>query len=476
MSFIGIDLGTSFIKGAVLDPETLAIGHVRRVPFPDPLPGLPPLHREFDPFTVLDATRSLLADLLIAAGGSVLDGAEACEGILMCSQMHGLVFTTEQGEPRSNLVNWQDQRVLEPHPSGQGTYLDALARQITPDELRQLGNELHPGQPSGVLFWLAEQGRLPAADLILSSLPDFVLGNLCGTIPTIEATNAAAHGALNRETVDWHNGVIGKLGLDGLRWPLLRQQGEVVGMFQAGRRAIPCYTPVGDYQCALAGALLQNGELSLNISTGSQVSTLKSTLEFGDYQTRPFFDGRFLATITHIPAGRALAALVRLLTELAVGQGVTLPEPWQYISRMVSQTGPTQIRANLAFFTSSCGDHGEFTNVREEELTVGHLFRAAFQNMTDNYYGSAQRLFAGGTDGTPPWCNLVFSGGLVQKIDTLRDLIVDRFGVGYRVCPTSEDTLLGLLALGQAFTGRTTSVAEAMERIDAAYDNDSVSR
>ena len=157
-----------------------------------------------------------------------------------------------------------------------------------------------------------------------------------------------------------------------------------------------------------------------------------------------------------------------------MGQGVALQEPWSYISRMVSQVGPTQMRANLAFFTSSCGDRGEFTNMREEELTVGHIFRAAFQNMTDNYYGSAQRLLASEKDGTPPWHNLVFSGGLVQKIDTLRDLIVDRFGVGYRVCPTSEDTLLGLLALGMAFTGRTTSVAEAMRKIYVSYDGDSI--
>ncbi|MCO6453257.1 MAG: hypothetical protein J5I90_20920 [Caldilineales bacterium] len=471
MSFIGIDLGTSFIKGAVLDTESLAIEHIRRVPFPDPLPNLPVLHREFDPIAILDATHNLLADLLTA-----IDGAEVCDGILMCSQMHGLVFTTEGGEPCSTVVNWQDQRVLEPHPSGQGTYLDVLARHISPDELRQLGNELHPGQPVGVLFWLAEQGRLPAVDLVLASLPDFVLGNLCGTLPTIEVTNAAAHGALNRKTMDWHHGVISKLGLGSLRWPLLRQQGEVVGIFQVGGRSIPCYTPVGDYQCSLVGALLQGGELSLNISTGSQVSTLKSTLEFGNYQTRPFFDDRFLATITHIPAGRALTALVRLLAELAVGQGMALPEPWSYISQMASLAGPTQMRAKLAFFNSSCGDHGEFTNIREEELTVGHLFRAAFQNMADNYYDSAQRLLAGETDGTPPWHNLVFSGGLVQKIDTLRDLIVDRFGVGYRVCPTSEDTLLGLLALGLAFTRRTTSVAEAMGQISGVYGSEAITR
>ena len=53
MSFIGIDIGTSFIKGAVLNTDALSISHIRRIPFPDPLPGLPPLYKEYDPHTVL---------------------------------------------------------------------------------------------------------------------------------------------------------------------------------------------------------------------------------------------------------------------------------------------------------------------------------------------------------------------------------------------------------------------------------------
>jgi len=62
------------------------------------------------------------------------------------------------------------------------------------------------------------------------------------------------------------------------------------------------------------------------------------------------------------------------------------------------------MRANIAFFYSACGDQGEFTHLREEELTVGHIFRAAFQNMADNYYDCALRLSA-----DKAWRNLVFS-------------------------------------------------------------------
>ncbi len=41
MTFLGIDLGTTFIKGAVLDLDRLRLGHIQRVPFPAPLGGLP---------------------------------------------------------------------------------------------------------------------------------------------------------------------------------------------------------------------------------------------------------------------------------------------------------------------------------------------------------------------------------------------------------------------------------------------------
>jgi len=458
MSFIGIDLGTSFIKGAVLDLDTLRLLHIQRVPFPEPLPGKPSLYREYDPQVVLAAVRDLLA--------SLLPFAENCEGLVMCSQMHGLVFSTDKGEPLSNLTTWQDQRVLEPHPSGQGTYFDVMQQRLNPAEIRSMGNELRAGQPVGVLFWLAEQGRLPGKEGVLASLPDFVLANLCSARPVTEITNAMSHGALNLETLAWHAQVLADLGLQDLGWPEIRPHGSVVGELVVGGRRLPCYTPVGDYQCAIVGSLLHYGELSLNISTGSQASLLRPQVEFGNFQTRPFFDGRFLIGITHIPAGRSLSLLVKLLSELAEAQGVALADPWPYITQAATRAGETQLRANLAFFNSSCGDHGEFTNIREEELTVGHLFRAGFQNMVDNYHASAHRL---APDGKDAWSNLVFSGGLVQKMPVLREMICDRFQVPYRMCPTSEDTLLGLLALALVFSRLQPSVEQATSMLSQNY-------
>ncbi len=457
MSFIGIDLGTTFIKGAVLNTDTLRPEHVERTPFPQRLTGLPAGFYEYDPLEILAAARAMVDRLAPLA--------RDCQGVLWSTQMHGLVLTTSAGEPRSNLLTWLDERAGMPHPAGGGSYFDVLVGRITPREREQLGGtELRPGLPVGALFWLAENDQLPSGGLMPVGLADFVVANLCGTCPVTDLSNAQAHGTLDIEAGDWHQSVSRKLGLDRLIWPEIKRHGDIVGHIKVAGRNLPVFTPVGDFQCSLVGALVDEDELSLNISTGSQVSRLCRKLQYGPYQTRPFFDGLYVSTVTTIPAGRALNSLVTLLGELATAQGLNLADPWPYIAAAAGRANDPEMRANVSFFASAVGERGELTNLRESELTVGHLFRAAFHNMADNFLACAERLA-----GEQPWRRLVFSGGLVQKMELLRELICDRFGVPYRYSPVAEDAMLGLLVLGLAFSGRASSVRAAMQTVRESF-------
>lgn len=449
MLFIGIDLGGSFIKGAVLDLDALCLKHVHRIPFPEFITGIHPLHREVDPKKIVAAVRQLVKQLLPQAPN--------CAGIVLCGQMHGFVLVNEHGDQLSNFVSWQDQRALMPHPSGKGTYYDVLAQKVTQTERQQLGNELRPGLPLSVLFWMAEEKYLPKAGAIPASLPDFAVASLCSSPPTTQATNAAAHGAFNLVSQEWDRTVLAKLGQDRLKWPDLRYLGEVAGFLNVDSTLVPCYTPIGDQQCALLGAYLEDGELSLNIATGSQVSMTCPRLEFANYQTRPFFDGKFIKTVTHIPAGRSLNALINLLTELARGQDREFPDSWVYIERCIANIHETDLSVKISFFDSACGDYGQILNMREENMTVGHLFRAAFQCMADNYYMCALRLSP-----ERAWTDLVFSGGLAQKLEALREVIQNKFQVGYRLSVSKEDTLLGLLVLAQFCSRTTQSISQAV--------------
>ena len=188
MRYLGVDIGSSFVKGAVLDLDDLSLRHIERLPFPEPVSGLDPKLREFDPTEVVAVTRALLERLLHHAPDAA--------GVLMCSQLHGLVLTHDDGRAASNFINWQDQRALMPMPEGGGTYFDEINRRITRDERRQLGNEPLPGVPLSFLFWLAQNRALPQTPAFAAALPYFVVANLSGTAPKSDVTHACSgHGA-----------------------------------------------------------------------------------------------------------------------------------------------------------------------------------------------------------------------------------------------------------------------------------------
>ena len=453
MRYIGIDLGTSFIKGAVLDLDRLCVDSAKRIPGPSTLPGLPSLQTEFSPESFVTPTSQIIEELLAEAPD--------CQGVLMCGQMGGLVLVSPQGKALSNYISWLDRRLLEPHPSGQSSWYDALSGQLTPADWTDLGREIRPGTPLSYLFWLKATGGPIPVGAIAATLPDFVIARLCKTAPATHPSNAV--GAINIRTGDWHFPLFERLGLGHMRWPTLREIDKPSGEVRIGGRRLTCYPPVGDHPCALVGALLDFEELSLNISTGSQVSLRSQRPEPGDYQTLPFFDGQFLHRISNLPAGRALNGLVRLLSELAESEGVTLHDPWDYIGKAAAAKTRSELRACLSFFPTPVGDSGSITNIREENLTVGDLFRAALTNMAENYHSSALRLSSGQS-----WRRLVLSGGLPQRLEVLRCLLAEKFQREYRLCSAAEDTLQGLLVLALVASRRAGSVQEAMELLRRA--------
>ena len=60
MPIIGIDLGTSFIKGAVLDLESRRIKFSHRLPFPAEVSSSNPLFCEFEPASIVRAVQEVL--------------------------------------------------------------------------------------------------------------------------------------------------------------------------------------------------------------------------------------------------------------------------------------------------------------------------------------------------------------------------------------------------------------------------------
>jgi hypothetical protein len=188
---------------------------------------------------------------------------------------------------------------------------------------------------------------------------------------------------------------------------------------------------------------LRPDELSLNISTGSQVSRRVPEFLPGAYLTRKYFLGDYLNTVTHLPAGRSLNTLVDLLTELARAEGIVVCDPWNTIHRRAMEVETTDLTVDLAFFRGPLGSRGRIDGITTENLSVGHLFHAAFRAMADNYVRVA------GGFGTRDWKAVVLSGGLTQSAPLLRQILEQRFPVPIRES-AREETLLGLLDIAMS--------------------------
>lgn len=435
MQLIGMDLGSTSIKAGVLDTVTKRVTLETRRPFPGPLVNLPRGHFEVSARAVCVAVDDVLDGLLAAAPDA--------EAIILCSQMHSMVLTNATGLELSNILTWQDQRAAL-QDEGRAPLIQELKRTLGVDRLLALGNDVWAARPVAMLVWLAQHNQLPP-NALFCSLPDFVGRHWCGGAElATDRTHAAASGMYDILANTWHHDALAALGLDKLRLPMVVDERAVIGQVRRAGRTLDLLAPVSDQQCALLGAGLAMGELSINVSTGSQVAMMHAAPITGGFQTRPYFAGRWLATLIHLPAGRALNALVQLLSQLAEAEGHQLRDQWSTIERMTRMTPASDIAIDLSFFAGALGDHGQIGNLREDNLTIGHVFRSAFAQMAQNYYRAALAL-----DPSASWKGVVLSGGLARQSSVLQQEIASQFECPVRMPEGAEDALTGILSLFQ---------------------------
>jgi sugar (pentulose or hexulose) kinase len=404
MSFLGIDIGATFIKAAWLDVRDGIVGNERRLPFPSFIPNLPTSYREVSPDEILIKVYEILS--------GIVETGKKCDGLLISGQMHGFVLVGKQGDSRSNFISWQDTRCLDADHGNTGSFFEIAGRLLGKEKISVLGNELRPGLPIATLFAMDKQGMLERG-CWPASLPDYVAYRLTGKRGPIHSTLAAAHGMLDVTKLNWHQSSIRTLNLEHLIFPEVTNELVRVGKCELGSQCLPVYTPIGDQQAALFGVGLEEGEISVNVATGSQVSMITSESTPGAWQLRPYLGKKWLRTVTHLPAGRSLNKLVELFLELSADDKTNLDEVWALIARKCDSVKIDRITANITFFPCPLGNEGSFTGLNESEISVGHFLLAACRSMAENYKHAADLISVTG------WKRVVLSGGLIQKFPAL---------------------------------------------------------
>jgi len=435
MKAIGIDIGSTSIKGAILGEHGGIVGDPEKTSFPDPIEWISAGSFEVDSTDVVRATVDIVSRLLARAPDA--------DRLYLCGQMGGAILVDKAGHPATRYISWRDQRSLRSH-SGTSP-LDSAKGLVGPRTLAAIGNELKAGSTTVLLHALAKEGG-KLDGLVPATIGDAVAAALCGNAPRMHPTMAIGMLDLTAPRPEWHRGMIEALGLEKLGWTPPAHLGEPVGEARVGNRTIQVFPTVGDQPCALLGAGLEPGELSLNASTGAQVSRLASRFGQRDSQTRCYFGGWFLETITHIPAGRSLHSLVDLLTEVSRAQGLPIGDPWGTLTRLMKGLEATDLEVDLAFFPSPAGDRGRIGNITLGNLSAGAVIAAATRNLAENLVGCARRL---GSDAE--WIRARLSGGLSHS---LRPLVghLEKLLAPLEVLESgqAEETLTGLARIAAA--------------------------
>jgi sugar (pentulose or hexulose) kinase len=460
MSYLAIDIGSSFIKSAVLDTEAFSITQFQSQPTPARLPDPNPRIYEV-----------ALEKLLEVIGGLIQCSVSAnpeLRGILLTTQAHGFVLTDASGEAVTPYISWQDTRCLDPIEATGGSVLDQLRQRTGASYRGTSGIFLKPGLALPNLFALlgaTPQLRDAPGGLRFHTLGSYVIAKLTGSY-ACHITNAAATGMVDISQRTWNRPLLQVLGLDTLDFPEILPESESCGFHEIDGRRLAVYPDIGDHHATMLGSLISPVcDVCCNIATAAQMTTISHKATSGQYEVRPFFDGHYLNTVTGLPGGRCLDVLVDWL--IHVGETIFSVHKdrsgvWARILELDTASAGGSLRVKTGFFEGTVGvEEGAIENIRDHNLTTVQLFSAAYANIAETYAALLELLHP--QTQTPE--RFVFCGGVARKNLPLRDSICAIAGLPGSLSTYAHEVFVGLFRITLVIDQQSPNITATREML-----------
>lgn len=412
---ITIDCGSSFIKGALFCGDEIIKSTQRQSPSTF---GGNSLFEAVQLKQLLPLVEDLLIDL--SAGITVFK-------LCISNEMHGFLLADREGNPCIDYVSWQKEYGREVI-DGQSS-VAILSEKNLKEDILHTGMPLRGGLPSCNLLWFKRKNyysRIGKDGLHFYTLGDYIIRYLSGQEPLCHPTNAAATGLYDLTKETWNDTLIRLVGEPFLRFP---QVGTKAMKFEWKHCKVVCLPAIGDQQAALLGAGVESeSDLSFNLGTGGQVSRLMTDLRFSTtFQTRPYFYGKYLMSVPHLPSGRALNVYIRFFKDVLKAFGVEKSDAdiWRVLLEEERRCESSDMQCDLSFFQTPLTDHtvGSIENIGEYALRTGSLMKTVIRQMGENFVTVANQVEPDKTKVG----RVVFSGGVAQKIEALRAHILSYY-------------------------------------------------
>lgn len=343
MRIVGIDIGTTSVCGIALDVDTGCVIKSRT----ENSNAFIDNSESWEKIQSVDKIMAVAMDIL----NDLTDDTTAVVGVT--GQMHGIVYTDNDGNAVSPLYTWQDGRGNQEYRGT--TYAEFL------------GSSTGYGVVTD--FYNKENGIRPETAVNYCTIHDYLVMKLCGLrTPVIHDTDYASFGKgvrdNNAEVVSGY---------------------KIVGEY----KGIPVGVAIGDNQASVFSTLANENDILLNVGTGSQISVISDIpVNADNIETRPYFDGKYLVVGAALCGGRAYSILKNFYYQV-FGYVTDIKETDVYdiMNKMISDTElSVSVDTRFAGTRSDSSITGSISGITENNFTPGQITLGVLDGIVKELY------------------------------------------------------------------------------------------
>ena len=330
--------------------------------------------------------------------------------------MHGIVYYNSKGNAVSPLYTWQDERGNLPYKdTSYAEYLNSYS-----------------GYGNVTDFYNSENGIRPIDAAGYCTIQDYLVMQLCKqNKPLMHSTNAAGLGCYDLKENKFNYPCNADILTDF----------HIAGEYQN----IPVSVAIGDNQASVFSTLADENGILLNVGTGSQVSILSNIpITAENIETRPYFNGKYLAVGSALCGGRAYSLLKDFYYNILKYNGAT-DESAVYciMSDMINNIDTASLAVDTRFAGTRSNKSlcGSISNITTENFTPSQLTLGVLNGMASELFTMYKAMNVNRS-------GIVGSGNGVRKNPALVSALEKTFGTKMLIPNHTEEAATGAALYG----------------------------
>lgn len=411
MQIIGIDIGTTSICGIAIDPESGRVINSKTINSNAFIESDKEFEKIQSPDKIITIATQILESLITSDTSAI--------GVT--GQMHGIVYTDENGIAVSPLYTWQDKRGDEPY--------------LNTTYAKHLGS--FAGYGCVTDFYNKTNNLVPKNAVSFCTIHDYLVMTLCGLKePIIHSTNAASFGLYDIENNCFLNEFSPKITTDY----------SIAGKY----KNIPVSVAIGDNQASVFSTLKNEKDLLINVGTGSQVSIISDLIITGEnLEVRPYFDNKYLIVGAALCGGRAYSMLKDFYKAILLKNGdISDERVYEIMDEMLKSNSPTlSVDTRFAGTRQNPTISGSINGITTENFTPKALTKGVLSGMCDELYNMFKTM-------KTEISGIVGSGNGIRKNKAFIALCEEKFENKIKIPAHLEEAAVG----AALFSGIATNI------------------